>query len=174
MLEWLTMPRWSPYVVGAGIGVLTCIAFILSNRPLGCSTSYATTCGMLAKLVRGPKVEKHPYISHIGTAVDWQWMLVVGAVVGSALSALAAGTLGVAWVPDAWRRTFGDVTAVRLVVAVAGGILMGFGARWAGGCTSGHGISGSLQLAISGWVAAMAFFVGGIATAMLLFRVIGA
>ncbi|MCR3883022.1 MAG: YeeE/YedE family protein [Methanothrix sp.] len=43
------------------------------------------------------------------------------------------------------------------------------GARWAGGCTSGHGISGTLQLAASSWVAVIAFFVGGVATAMVLF-----
>jgi uncharacterized membrane protein YedE/YeeE len=51
---------------------------------------------------------------------------------------------------------------------------MGFGARWAGGCTSGHGISGGLQLALSGWVAVMTFFASGIATAMLIFNVLGA
>jgi uncharacterized membrane protein YedE/YeeE len=46
---------------------------------------------------------------------------------------------------------------------------MAIGARWAGGCTSGHGISGSLQLSVASWVAVFCFFAGGIATAMLLF-----
>jgi hypothetical protein len=46
------------------------------------------------------------------------------------------------------------------------------GARWAGGCTSGHGISGTLQLAVSSWLAVMGFFAGGIVTAMVLFHVI--
>jgi hypothetical protein len=46
------------------------------------------------------------------------------------------------------------------------------GARWAGGCTSGHGISGTLQLAVSSWLAAAAFFAGGIITAIFLFRVL--
>jgi uncharacterized membrane protein YedE/YeeE len=44
-----------------------------------------------------------------------------------------------------------------------------FGARLAGGCTSGHGISGSLQLALSGWVFFASVFVSGILTALLLF-----
>ena len=57
------------------------------------------------------------------------------------------------------------------VVALAGGFLMGFGSRWAGGCTSGHGISGTLQMAVSSWLAAICFFVGGVAAAMLMFRV---
>jgi len=46
---------------------------------------------------------------------------------------------------------------------------MGFGARWAGGCTSGHGISGTLQLAASGWLAAICFFIGGIFAAVMLY-----
>jgi hypothetical protein len=50
---------------------------------------------------------------------------------------------------------------------------MGLGARWANGCTSGHGISGTLQLAVSSWLAAVCFFIGGIATAQLIFRVFG-
>jgi hypothetical protein len=49
---------------------------------------------------------------------------------------------------------------------------LGLGARWAGGCTSGHGISGTLQLAVSSWVAAGCFFAGGILTAKLIFKVI--
>ncbi len=48
---------------------------------------------------------------------------------------------------------------------------MAFGARTAGGCTSGHGISGALQLSVGSWVALICFFVGGIGTAMLLYRI---
>lgn len=173
-MDMLTMERWSPYVVGAAIGLLSCVAFALSNKPLGCSTSFATTWGVLARLIGGPKVAEHPYLKQVGVRVDWQWMLVAGVVAGSFLSAIASGVAGVSWTPAHWAAAFGDQLAPRLAVALAGGLLMGWGARWAGGCTSGHGISGSLQLAISGWVAVGAFFVAGIATAMLLFRVIGA
>ena len=56
--------------------------------------------------------------------------------------------------------------------ALVGGIIMGFGARWAGGCTSGHGISGTLQLVVSSWLAAICFFVSGIVTAMVIYKII--
>jgi uncharacterized protein len=56
--------------------------------------------------------------------------------------------------------------------ALIGGIFLGFGARWADGCTSGHGISGALQLAVSSWISALAFFVSGILVAHILFRLI--
>jgi uncharacterized membrane protein YedE/YeeE len=69
---------------------------------------------------------------------------------------------------------FGPSPVLRVLVALAGGILLGFGSRWAGGCTSGHGINGSIQLSLASMVTAACFFAGGIATALLLFRVIGA
>ncbi|HIH26596.1 MAG TPA: hypothetical protein HA256_01120, partial [Methanoregulaceae archaeon] len=47
MIAWFTMATWSPYIVGAGIGVLIWTAFFLSDRPLGCSTAYAKTAGMV-------------------------------------------------------------------------------------------------------------------------------
>ena len=72
-----------------------------------------------------------------------------------------------------WVTAFGASPLVRWVVALIGGILMGLGARWAGGCTSGHGISGALQLATSSWAAAICFFIGGIAVAMFIFKIIG-
>ena len=81
--------------------------------------------------------------------------------------------VGWQWIPAQWATAFGTNALLRVVVALLGGVLLGFGARWAGGCTSGHGISGTLQLAVSSWIAAICFFIGGIATAMLIFRVIG-
>ena len=52
-------------------------------------------------------------------------------------------------------------------------VFLGFGARWAGGCTSGHGIGGTLQLAVSSWISAVCFFIGGILMAQVLFKIIG-
>jgi uncharacterized membrane protein YedE/YeeE len=69
-----------------------------------------------------------------------------------------------------WIARFGDSIALRAAVAFGGGILMAFGARLAGGCTSGHGISGTLQLNVASWIAVICFFIGGIAVAMLLFK----
>ncbi|HRW77248.1 MAG TPA: YeeE/YedE thiosulfate transporter family protein, partial [Candidatus Sabulitectum sp.] len=51
----------------------------------------------------------------------------------------------------------------------AGGLLLGLGSRWAGGCTSGHGISGTLQLTLSSWLAVVVFFASGIFFAWLLY-----
>jgi hypothetical protein len=70
-----------------------------------------------------------------------------------------------------WLERFGQSLWLRLGVAFVGGGVMAFGARMAGGCTSGHGISGALQLSVGSWIALMGFFVGGVITAMLMFYV---
>jgi uncharacterized membrane protein YedE/YeeE len=59
--------------------------------------------------------------------------------------------------------------ARRWGIGLLGGVLLGFGARMADGCTSGHTLSGAAQLALSGWVATMGFFIGGITLALLIY-----
>jgi len=171
-MDFLTEIRWSPYVAGIGIGVLSWLSFLISRKPIACSTSFAKTSGMIETLFRGTKVAENPYYQKIKLSVDWQWMLVLGVVIGAFLSALLSGDLDLRWVPGVWESAFGGSALIRQVAALIGGVFLGFGARWAGGCTSGHGISGTLQLALSSWIAAICFFIGGIATAQLLFRVI--
>ena len=69
-MGFLTELRWSPYAVGIGIGVLSRFSFLISRKPLACSTSIARTSGMIEKLFLGKKVELKPYYKKIGLAVD--------------------------------------------------------------------------------------------------------
>lgn len=168
-MEWLAMNRWSPYAAGAGIGVLCCLTFLFSDKTFGCTTAFARTSGMIERLFRGKKILARPYYRKFPPQVDWEWMLVLGIFIGSFLSASFSGQFRIRWIPEMWGQAFGPSLGLRLWTAFAGGVLMSFGARWAGGCTSGHGISGTLQLAVSSWIATVCFFVGGIATAFLIF-----
>jgi uncharacterized membrane protein YedE/YeeE len=169
MIEWFTMATWSPYIVGAGIGVLIWTVFLLSDRPLGCSTAYAKTAGMVESAISRRKTEAMPYYRMFTPTVDWQWMLIVGVVIGAFLSAFLSGTFRVTIVPSVFAEAFGTAPNFRFIIALGGGMLMGLGARWAGGCTSGHGISGTLQLSVASWVAAICFFAGGILVAGLIY-----
>lgn len=169
----LQMERWSPYAVGIGIGVLSWLAFLLSDKAIGVSTAYARTSGMIEGLVRGPKVKKKPYYQEFVPKIDWEWMLAAGLLVGALLSAKLSGDFRVEWVPPLWEGAFGDIPLFRWIVALIGGILMGIGARWANGCTSGHGISGTLQLVVSSWIAVLCFFIGGVITALFIYRILG-
>ncbi len=171
-MEWLIMERWSPYVVGVGIGVLSWLTFLLSDKAIGCSTAFARTAGMIEKIFAGGKVKEKPYYQRFPPVIDWEWMLVAGILCGAFIAAMLAGQFRIEWIPSKWAAAAGGSVLTRWLAALAGGLCIGFGARWAGGCTSGHGISGTLQLAVSSWLAAICFFIGGIITAKLIFGVI--
>jgi len=164
--------RWSPYLVGAGIGILSILTFMVSNEAIGVSGAFARTAGMIEKLFRGRKVEHKEYYQKNAPKINWEWMFVVGLIIGSFISARLSGDFEIVMVPQRWLASAGDSRLLRWSVAFLGGATMGFGARWARGCTSGHGISGTLQLAVSSWIATAALFIGGIVTATVLFRVI--
>ena len=170
-MEWFTLEQWSPYAVGVGIGILSWITFLISDKPIGASTAYARTSGMIEKLFRGKKTEENPYYQKFAPIIDWEWMLVVGMIFGALISSIISNDFSWQWIPSVWSSSFGDELWIRLVVGGAGGILLGFGSRWADGCTSGHGISGTMQMAVSSWISAICFFVGGIILAQLLFKV---
>ena len=173
MFGFLTEVSWSPYIAGAGIGVLSCLALVVADRPLGCSTAFVKARGLIGSVFSAEKIRKMAYYQDIVPKVDWAFMIIPGIIIGAFLSSFLSGTFHVFWVPALWGSVFGTNAVIRVIVALAGGILLGFGARWAGGCTSGHGISGSIQLSLASMLSAACFFAGGIAVAMLLYRVIG-
>jgi uncharacterized membrane protein YedE/YeeE len=96
-------------------------------------------------------------------------MLVLGVFLGALLSSRLSGERADRAVPPLWKRRFGPSAGKRLAWAFAGGLVMMLGARLAGGCTSGHGISGNLQLAVSSLVFTATFFAVGVVTARLLY-----
>jgi uncharacterized protein len=73
-------------------------------------------------------------------------------------------------VPDVWKERFGPSATKRFVAAFLGGVIIMYGARLAGGCTSGHRISGGLQLALSSWLFLAVMFATGLAVSAVLFR----
>ena len=161
---------WSPYIVGAGIGVLSWLTFYFSDKPIGASSFYATVAGFLGKFFARRHTGQLAYFKSEPPAVNWGFVFVLASIAGAAVAALTGGGFMDEWLPQMWRARFGDGIALRGGVAFGGGILMAFGARLAGGCTSGHGISGTLQLNVASWIAVVCFFTGGIAVAMLLFH----
>ncbi|MDD1706094.1 MAG: YeeE/YedE family protein [Methanoregulaceae archaeon] len=169
MNGFLSLPTWSPYLVGVSIGLLSCLAFVLSDKPIGCSTAFVKTRGLIEKIFRGESVHEKEYYKKFTPGIDWQFMIVPGIAIGAFISSSLSGTFGFSVIPPLWAEQFGDSAALRILVALAGGILLGIGSRWAGGCTSGHGISGTLQLSVGSILSAACFFIGGIAMAMILF-----
>jgi len=163
-------PAWSPYLAGAGIGVLCWLTFYFSDKPIGASSFYAQLAGLLGKLIVPRHTGSLAYFKDNPPRVGWEFVFVVATIFGGAIAAVTGGEFTNQWLPPLWIERFGDSTALRAAVACGGGILMAFGARFAGGCTSGHGISGTLQLNVASWISLICFFIGGVAVAMLLFK----
>lgn len=103
-------------------------------------------------------------------AWDYGSLFVLGSLLGALASAVMSGSFKLESVPKIWRERFGSSVMKRMIAAFIGGVVILFGARLADGCTSGHGISGSLQLAVSSWTFFLVMFASGIVTAFVLFR----
>ena len=100
---------------------------------------------------------------------DWQLMFVIGIFVGSLIASTWSGSFKWQGVPDMWAEQFGSSPVKRGLAAFFGGIIAMYGARLAGGCPSGHGLSGIIQLSVSGLIAMVFFFVGGIVMTQVLY-----
>jgi len=162
-------PAWSPYLVGAGIGVLSWLTFYFSDKPIGASSFYAQVAGFIGKLFSKRHTESLPYFKENPPRIGWELVFVIATIAGGFIAAWTGGEFENVWLNPMWTARFGGSIALRAVVAAGGGVLMAFGARLAGGCTSGHGISGTMQLNVASWIAVVCFFIGGIAVALPLF-----
>lgn len=173
----LTAKAWPPYTTGIIIGLLQIPAFFLVDTALGASSSFVTAAAYLASWfdsrITDPAMTQYAYFQkHMTPGKNfWQFALVAGIALGAAASALTSGSTRRSHSPI-WSKAAGITSfPQRAVMAFAGGFILLFGARIADGCTSGHGISGMAQLAVSSTLAIAAMFAGGILTAMLFKRV---
>jgi len=168
----VTRAAWSPYAAGILIGLLQIPAFLLVNTALGASSSFVTVGAHIASWFDSTAMQNAYFAAHAGGGKNWwQVALVVGIALGALLSARLSGKVRGA-VSPVWEKATGITAfAPRAAMAFAGGFILLFGARIAGGCTSGHGISGVAQLAVSSVVTVAAMFAGGIAVALMMRKV---
>jgi uncharacterized membrane protein YedE/YeeE len=172
----LRQKSWSPYLVGALIGVLSWFSFATADKPLGITTAFEYTAALAQKAAVPQLAESNSYYGEPEKTpkIDWEWMLVIGVFIGAFASSKLSGDRASQSVPPLWAWRYGDGAAKRFVAAFFGGALMMFGARLAQGCTSGHGISGALQFAVSSWIFVALLFASGTAAAFLIYGKEGA
>jgi hypothetical protein len=175
-MKFLKKKSWSPYVAGILIGLLAISTFYTADRPIGISKAFSQTMVMIQKVFIPEYVRDNEYIQETmpmvieGIGVDWLWMLVLGIFIGAFISSKMSGEFKKEIVPELWKSRFGSGKTKRLLTAFLGGVMLLFGARLAGGCTAWHGINGSLQLALSGWIFFMIVFITGIITTKIIYR----
>lgn len=157
---------WAGWVGGVAIGAYLLLQLVLTGRHLGCSTAYGDVCGLLTRrgfFTRG-KFAGGP---------SWRLFFLLGLPLGGLIAFFTSPGAG-PWTPSFdMGALYGTVLPqalwARALVLAAGGVAIGYGARLAGGCTSGHAIMGLSLRNLPSLVAAVGFFVGGLVAVNLLF-----
>lgn len=162
---------WNPYLAGAGLGVLSWLVFVVVDDPLGVTTSFsALTAWVAVPFLGADTVAQNTYWKATPPGFNYGALFLVGIVLGAFASALAAGKFRIETVPAVWRERFGASPARRFTWAFLAGVIEMYGARMAGGCTSGHSLSGGMQLALSSWIFTIVIFAAAIATGQIIYR----
>lgn len=172
----IKVKSWRPYIAGALVGVLAIASVVVTTKMfgkakyLGASTTFVRAAGLIEKTVASDHVEKNEYYQAKKVKVDWQFMVVIGIVIGAFASSMIDKSFKVESIPPIWSERFGNKISIRALGAFMGGVVAMFGARMAGGCPSGHGLSGMMQLSISGFIAMCGFFGAGVLVAHILYK----
>lgn len=160
-------PFWPPFVAGIVLGLVLLLTFVLSGHGLGASGAANDLVGGVGLQVAPEATRANGYLgpqvadgNPIGSWMTWE---IVGVAIGALLGAFMAGRFRVQLDGE---RSVGARS--RLLKTLVGGIFAGFGARVAGGCTSGLGLSGAAALGVAAFVFLALFF----ATGMIVSRLV--
>ncbi len=160
-------PFWPPLLAGVALGLVLLLTFVLTGHGLGATGAstrltawlglHAAPAATQANAYLGPMVERGNPLS---SWISWQ---VIGVAIGALVASFMAGR---------FRIQFDGVRSVggprRLVTALVGGLMAGFGARVAAGCTSGLGLSGAATLGVAAFVFLALFFATGLIASRLV------
>ena len=176
-------------------GLLLGAAFLLAValvKPIGVSTQFVIADGIVWNLLSDTVVQEAPesktgytspnaylnksggkYAKNIANPFNYSFVFVIAMIAGAFLSSRMGGpkaTMRDKSAPEVWRQRFGESPALRYVTVFFAGLLVLFGARLAGGCTSGHMMSGMMQTSLSGYLFAISAFAAAVPAAVLIYR----
>lgn len=163
-------PLWNSHFAGVMLGLALLLTFVLTGHGLGASGFTTALSANVSNAVAPAATASNPYFGSmfeggsnpLNSWITWQ---VIGVAIGALVAAFLSGRFRVQ-IDGPPRLGVGN----RLLLAVAGGMLAGFGARVASGCTSGLGLSGAATLATAGFVFLMGFFGAGLVAGFTLKR----
>lgn len=172
-------------------GLLLGLVFFLAValvKPIGVSTQFVILNGILWNAVDAEVVTATAdgytstnayldksggkYAASVANPLNYSFVFVLAMMLGAALSVWQRGGLSKAerHAPELWRNAIGGGAAKRYAVAFLGGFIVLYGARLAGGCTSGHMMSGIMQTAVSGYIFTAGAFLSAIPTALYMYK----
>lgn len=181
-MEWITQP-W-PWYIGGPLVALIMLALIYLGKSFGFSSNFRTMCSALG----AGKV--NDFFKFDWKSQKWNLLFMVGSIIGGYVSvhylsdhqipAISSQTivqlneLGIHSAGKAYSPTeiFEVLSLKNIIILVVGGLFVGFGTRYAGGCTSGHAISGLSDLQLPSLIAVVGFFIGGLLMVHVFFPLI--
>lgn len=152
-------PFWPPLVAGVLLGLVLLATFLVTGHGLGASGFFTRLAAALGELAAPAATAENAYLGPYlqgNPLAGWITWEVIGVVFGGFAGSLISGRFRATV-----ERGPNMAPARRMVTALAGGVLVGFGARLARGCTSGLGLSGGATLAVAAFVFLIAFFAAG-------------
>ena len=180
MIEWIKQP-WPWYVAGPLIGLTVPVLLIIGNKSFGISSSLRHACAACIPA-------KIPFFQYDWKKENWNLVFVLGVFLGGGIASLFLSNPEAIVVAESTQQDLAQLgitdfrsllpadifswsnlfTLKGLFFFVIGGFLVGFGTRYAGGCTSGHAIMGISNLQWPSMVATMFFMLGGFAMTHLI------
>ena len=158
---------WNPYVAGVALGLVLLASLVVTGRGLGASGAANRLGITLMDAVASSVVDASPYMAHAKAGgkspLDARIVfLAVGVLLGGFFAAYTSRRLKKEVI-----RGPRITSRARLLLALAGGVLMGIGARFSLGCTSGQALTGGSVLSVGSWIFMMMVFAGGYAVSPL-------
>jgi uncharacterized membrane protein YedE/YeeE len=155
-------PFWPPLIAGIALGAVLLMTFLLTGHGLGASGFFTRLTAWFGGEVARSATEANVYLgpflkSAAHPLANWISWEIVGVMIGALLAALTGGRFRARLDGAPNLNSTG-----RIALALGGGLLTGFGARLARGCTSGIGLSGGAPLAVAAFLFLIGFFIAGI------------
>lgn len=158
-------PYLNPYLAGTLLGVVLFVSFYTTGGGLGASAALSHIQAGVLDWIAPAHVDRTAYFAEMagGSRNTWDYQGVY-MLVGALLGGLVSGLIGRRVKPELRRGP--NITApTRVAFALLGGVIMGYGARLARGCTSGQALSGGAVLSVGSWAFALSLFAAGYAVA---------
>jgi uncharacterized membrane protein YedE/YeeE len=181
-MKWIYEP-WPWYIAGPMIAFIMLLLLML-DKNFGMSSNLRTICTICGA---GNKAD---FFKFDWKLQKWNLVVVLGTIIGgfigsyflsantvvainpdtiSELKSLGFASAGTAYLPTELFDTEALLSVKNILILAAGGMFVGFGARYAGGCTSGHAISGLSNLQLPSLIAVGGFFIGGLTMIHFIF-----
>ena len=191
MKDFLYQKQWHWKVSGVALGLSFLLAVVFV-KPIGVSTQFVILDGIIwdsfstevvVENATAPSGYSSPnpylnksggkYAKNVAKPLNYSFVFVLAMLAGGFIASKLQSTQTDKQeliAPEVWRSRFGESSAKRYMATFVGGILVLFGSRLAGGCTSGHMMSGMMQTSLSGYLFAMGAFALAVPVAIFMYK----